>query len=297
MASTTSTKVVHDFHPFFRIYDDGRVERGITYVSVPASDNLETGVRSRDAVVVPEHNVWVRLYLPRINEDGQKFPVVAYVHGGAFAIESASSSTYDSYLHSLTAKANVITVSVDYRLAPEHRLPACYDDCWAAIQWVAQGSDPWLKSHADLDRVFFAGDSAGGNIAHNMMARAGGGDCLKPAGMVLAHPYFGNGKPDKLWEFIYPESSGVDDPKHNPAASPGILSGMACSKVMVILSEKDFIREGGLKYYEALKKSGWGGDLELLDVEGEEHVFHLQKPDCEKAGHVMDRVVAFLNRA
>ncbi|VFQ78309.1 unnamed protein product [Cuscuta campestris] len=297
MASTTSTKVVHDFHPFFRIYDDGRVERVYTYVSVPASD---MGLWPQARSLRHQHGLLLHtqaemegswLLLP-VSKGQQHMKVPP-----AFTVESASSTTYDNYLHSLTAKANVISVSIDYRLAPEHRFPACYDDCWAAIQWVAQGSDPWLKSHADLDRVFFAGDSAGGNIAHNMMARASGEDCLKPAGMVLAHPYFGNGKPDKLLEFIYPESSGVDDPKHCLAASPGILSGMACSRVMVILSEKDFIREGGVKYCEALKKSGWGGDLELLDVEGEEHVFHLQKPDCEKAGHVMDRVVAFLNRA
>ncbi|CAH9125812.1 unnamed protein product [Cuscuta epithymum] len=298
-----SPKVVHDFFPFFRVYEDGRVKRGINYVSKPPSDNPATGVRSRDVVIVPEHNVWARLYLPKITDEGRKFPVLVYIHGGAFSVESASSSTYDNYLHALTAKANVLTVSVDYRLAPEHKLPACYDDSWAVIQWVAShaqetgpGSDPWLKSHADLARVFLAGDSAGANIAHNMMVKAGGSG-LKPAGMFLAHPYFGNGKLDKLWEYVNPESKGPDDPMYNPAASPEILSGLVCSTIMVIISEMDFIREGGLKYYEALKKSGWGGKLELVDVEGklQVHVFHLLNPTCRKAGLLMDRVVSFLN--
>ncbi|CAH9125809.1 unnamed protein product [Cuscuta epithymum] len=305
MASPSSTKVVHDFFPLFRVYEDGRVERALEQVFTPPSDNPATGVRSRDVVIVPEHNVRARLYLPKITCEDQKLPVLVYIHGGAFVLNSASSSMYDSYLHALTAKAKVLTVSVDYRLAPEHKLPACYDDSWAVIQWVVShaqesgpGSDPWLKSHADLTRVFLAGDSAGGNIAHNMMVRAGGSG-LKPAGMILDHPYFGTGKPhelwDKVWECIYPESTGMDDPTHNPAASLEILSGLLCSKIMLVISEKDFVREGGLKYYEALKKSGWGGKLELVDVEGEEHVFHLLNPTCEKAGLLMDRAVAFLN--
>nr|GMC83353.1 probable carboxylesterase 12 [Ipomoea batatas] len=295
-----STKVVHDFYPRFRVYEDGRIERFHKYVPVPPTDNPETGVQSKDVVIVPENNVWVRMYLPKVTDVAQKFPVLVYIHGGAFTLESASSSSYDTFLHSVTAKANVVTVSVEYRLAPEHKLPACYEDAWAVMQWVGQESDPWLKTHGDLSRVFLAGDSAGANISHYMMVKTGednSQDCLKPVGMILTHPYFvGSTDVDRIWDFVYPDrpASG-DDPKANPAAIAGLLSQLGCSKIMVCIAEKDFIRDRGLMYYEALKNSGWGGQLELVDSDGEEHVFHLWNPTCDQAHLLMNRIVSFLS--
>ena len=75
------------------------------------------------------------------------------------------------------------------RLAPEHRLPAAYQDSVSALQWLHREStsssrgekaDPWFDSHADFSKVFLMGDSPGGNIAHRLGMWAGrqdwGGD-------------------------------------------------------------------------------------------------------------------------
>lgn len=103
-------------------------------------------------------------------------------------------STYHNYVSSLSAKANVIVVSVHYRLAPEHLVPAAYEDSWAALRWVAyhfningHGYEAWLKDHADFTRVFLAGDSAGRNIVHNMAVQASFEDLngIKLAGICL----------------------------------------------------------------------------------------------------------------
>eukprot|EP00267_Zea_mays_P041343 XP_020393228.1 probable carboxylesterase 3 [Zea mays] len=77
-----------------------------------------------------------------------------------------------SYLNDLVARSGAIGMSVYYRLAPEHKLPAAYDDAWAALRWaVTLGEDPWLLEHADLSRVFLAGCNADANIAHDTAVR------------------------------------------------------------------------------------------------------------------------------
>ncbi|XP_027112457.1 2-hydroxyisoflavanone dehydratase-like [Coffea arabica] len=300
--------VLHSFLPLFRVFKDGRVERFSQTPFTPPSDSEDPnavtgGVRSKGIVISPENKVGARLFLPKTIKPDEKRPLLIYIHGGAFAIESAFSIQYHNYVSSLVAEANIIAVSVEYRLAPEHPVPACYDDSWAVINWVTahakdrQGPDLWINNHADFTKVFFSGDSAGGNIAHNMAVRAGQdglGDGVKLEGVILMHPFFGDGKPNKLWELICSDFKGWEDPRLNPMAHPGSLSSLVCGKILICISEKDIIRESGQLYYEALKKSGWKGELDLVDIEEEGHVFHLLNPDCHRAGVLMRRVVSFL---
>lgn len=299
--------VLHSFLPFFRVFKDGRVEKFLQTPFTPPSDlddpNSGDAVRSKDAIISPETKVGARLFLPKTIKPDEKLPVLIYFHGGAFVIESAFSVQYHNYLSSLAAEANIIAVSVEYRLAPEHPVPACYDDSWRVMKWVSshakenQGPEPWLNNHADFSRVFVSGDSAGANIAHNMAVKASLDrleDVVKLEGMILTHPFFGNGKPDKLWELVCSDFAGWDDQRLNPVAHPDVLSRIACSKILICVSEEDFIRERGLIYYEALKKGGWNGEVEILDFEKEGHVFHLLNQTCDNAGILMKRVVSFL---
>lgn len=188
-------------------------------------------------------------------------------------------------------------LSVYYRLAPEHPLPIAYDDTWEAIQWISKGSELWLKDHADLNIVFIAGDSAGGNLAHNMAMRGSteGFGSLKVQGIVLLHPYFGNNKKDELLEFLYPSYGGLNDPKIHPVNDPN-LSSLSCGKMLVFVAENDFLRERGRSYYEALKKSGWNGVLEMVETEDEGHVFHLFNPSKDKSVALVKQFVSFMTQ-
>ncbi|KAF8405069.1 hypothetical protein HHK36_009966 [Tetracentron sinense] len=300
------SEVAHDFSPFFQVYKDGRVERFFGTEFVPPSLDPRTGVSSKDVIIAPETGVSARIYIPKIiNNPIGKLPLLVYFHGGAFCLGSAFSPTYHSYLNSLVAEANVVAVSVEYRLAPEHLLPIAYHDSWASFEWVAshskgEGSEAWLKDHADFSRVFFAGDSAGANIAHNMAMRAGAAelDGLKLLGVVLVHPYFlgeGEERVDKLWHFLCPSTTGCDDPRINPAAGPS-LSGLGCTRVLVCVAEKDRLRERGVFYYETLGKSGWEGEMEIMETDGEDHVFHLFNPTCQKAVEMTKKMASFMNR-
>ncbi|CAD5371667.1 Acetyl hydrolase [Rubrivivax sp. A210] len=98
----------------------------------------------------------LRLYRPLA--DGKA--VLVYFHGGGWTIGDLD--THDVLCRQLCAAGGAAVISVDYRLAPEHRFPAAFDDCLAATRWVrreaaALGLDP--------ARLAVGGDSAGGNLA------------------------------------------------------------------------------------------------------------------------------------
>ncbi|KAF2321244.1 hypothetical protein GH714_036148 [Hevea brasiliensis] len=237
---STLPKVVKDLSPILKIYEDGRVERLLGNDIVPPSLDPEINVQSKDVVYFQEANLSSRLYLPKsIDPSDQKLPLLVYFH-----------------------EAKIIAVSVDYRRAPEHPLSTVYDDSWSALQWVAShvngnGPEEWLNLHADFGKVFLAGDSAGANISHHMALRYDeeklSGIILK--GIVLIHPYFWGKEPvgdepkdpeirskiDAMWLFVSPTTSGLDDPLINPAFDPK-LARLGCSRVLVIVAEKDILK-------------------------------------------------------
>ncbi|KAL1534672.1 putative carboxylesterase 12 [Salvia divinorum] len=291
------TQIAHDFPPFFRVHSTGHVERYITHDFVPPGHDPLTDVVSKDVLISPQTPLSVRLFLPKIPPSDPKPPLIFYTHGGGFTIESAFSSTYHRHLNALASLSRSLIVSVDYRLAPEHPIPACYDDSFAALRWVDSRSDPWISDHADLRRVFLAGDSAGANIAHNTLvrARSDGGFGLGFAGLILVHPFFGIGKADRVWDYTCPGSGGVDDPRLHPMAHPDVMSGLGCGRVLVCVAEKDFLRSRGLGYYQSLKESGWNGVVEMFETPGEQHVFHLLDHTSANAAALLTRIVQFVN--
>nr|BAJ85632.1 predicted protein [Hordeum vulgare subsp. vulgare]BAJ85791.1 predicted protein [Hordeum vulgare subsp. vulgare]BAK02190.1 predicted protein [Hordeum vulgare subsp. vulgare] len=310
------------FFPFLVRYKSGRVERFVGTDTVPASVDPATGVASKDVVIDAAAGLAVRIYLPSPGNGtrsgrGGRLPLVVFYHGGGFVTESAFSPTYQRYLNALVSKAGAVVVSVDYHLSPEHPLPAAYDDAWTALTWVLRsarsGAEPWLSRRADLTRLFLAGDSAGGNMAHNMAMRAGregldGGAAVR--GIALLDPYFWGKRPvpsetrdpaerrrnDRIWSFVCAGRYGLDDPVVNPVAMAGDeWQRLGCARVLVTVAGLDVLSARGRAYVEALRASGWGGEVRLYETPGEYHVYFLLKPDGEKAAKEMDVVVAFIN--
>jgi acetyl esterase len=87
-------------------------------------------------------------------------PLLVYFHGGGYTIGSLQS--HDGVCRALCVEAGCIVVSVDYRLAPEHKYPAAVDDAWAATEWLTANA---ASLGGDANRVAVGGDSAGGNLA------------------------------------------------------------------------------------------------------------------------------------
>ncbi|CAL5046756.1 unnamed protein product [Urochloa decumbens] len=316
------TEVQADFFPMVRQYRSGRVERFMNMPPLPAGTDPATGVVSKDVVLDPATGLWARLFLPPGVTPGKKLPVLVYYHGGAYVVGSAADPFTHNYLNALVADSGVLAVAPEYRLAPEHPLPAAYDDSWDALKWVAShassagGPEPWLAEHGDFSRVFIAGASAGGTIAHVVAARAAGehGGALgtmRVRGLLIVHPYFSGaadigdegaaGKErkawaDAFWRFLYPGTPGLDDPLTNPfsEAAGGSAVRVVAERVLVCVAEKDELRDRGVWYYESLKGSGYPGEVELLESVGEGHVFYCINPRCDKAREMQERVLSFL---
>ncbi|KAJ9148088.1 hypothetical protein P3X46_030182 [Hevea brasiliensis] len=286
---SSANEITHDFPPFFKVYKDGRIHRYMSMVHVPAGPDPETGVQSKDVVVSIETGVKARIFIPKLHNPDRKLPLVVHYHGGGFCIGSPFDVVTKNFLTSLVSQANVIAISIDYRLAPEHPLPIGYDDSWVGLQWIAShsnglGPEPWLNKHMDFGRVFFVGESAGANIAHYVAVQAGaiGLAGLDITGVLIVHPFFGGKEEDKMYKYMCPTSSGCDgDPKLNPAMDPN-LSKLACDKVLVCVAEKDWLRIRGENYYRILGNSGWGGKVEFYETKGEEHCFHLFTTSSER---------------
>ncbi|XP_060180199.1 2-hydroxyisoflavanone dehydratase-like [Lycium barbarum] len=318
--------LVVDLYPLFRIYKDGRVDRcddtsasiGLSSYVPPSLEDPQTGVSSKDVTISP--HVSARLYLPKntTSTNNQKLPIFVYYHGGGLIVGSAFSHVHHCYLNILVSESNAIAISIEYRLAPEHDVPTIYQDCWAALKWVAShasdksalvNKDPWLTNHGDFDKLFIAGDSAGGTIVYNMAMRAGreGGiiENVPIYGSILAFPWFlipieniEQVVSYNIWMAIAPTSeSGINSSMINPLAEKApCLSGLACSRLFLCIGEKDeyIPREIGIKFVDGTKKSGWKGELEFIEFKGEGHCFQMKNPEEEKAQNLIKRIASFI---
>jgi acetyl esterase len=132
----------------------------------------------------PAGEIPARIYTPKtLRQANGLSPALVFFHGGGWVIGDLDS--HDVVCRALADEGQLIVVSVDYRLAPEHKFPAAVDDAIAATAWVASHA-PQLG--IDAAKISVGGDSAGGNLAAVVAihARDHGGPEL--AGQVLIYP-------------------------------------------------------------------------------------------------------------
>lgn len=158
-------------------------------------------------------------------------------------IFSAATEICHNFCLNIAAELPAVVVSVEYRLAPEHRLPAAYDDAIEALHWIKTCREEWIEKYADFSTCFFMGTSAGGNIAYNVGHRAADIiDELAPLrirGLVLNQPFFGgvhrSGSElrlveglllpphvcDVMWDLSLPAGANRDHVYCNPTVESG----------------------------------------------------------------------------
>ncbi|QHG82275.1 alpha/beta hydrolase [Rhodococcus rhodochrous] len=210
----------------------------------------------------PGGDLALRVYRPESSEDA--IPVVVFAHGGGFVFCDLDS--HDEFCRSMAEGVGVVVVSVDYRLAPEHRAPAAHEDMYAALEWAAGNITTY---GGDPTRIVLAGDSAGGNLAATvaLAARDGGGPAV--FGQALFYPvidddfdtesyrkygsgYYNTTKAMKwYWEQYAPD--GRDDPRVIPTRTES-LAGLP--QAVVITAELDPPCSSGDDYAQRLADAG-----------------------------------------
>ncbi len=258
-----------------------------------------TVYRVEDRVIPgPEGQVPIRVYTP----EGQgPLPVLVYFHGGAFTMGSIA--TEDAPCRAMANGAGCIVVSVEYRLAPEHRFPAGVEDCYAATRWVADHA-PDLRG--DSGRIAVGGASAGGNLAAvvALMARDRGGPSLvyqllmypvtSCAFDTASHRECGQGymltteAMKQNWSlYLRDEADG-----RHPYASPlqaDDLSGLP--PALVITAEFDPLRDEGEAYALRMQEAGVPASCRRFDG-----LLHGGLP-AETSREPLEHAVASLRRA
>jgi acetyl esterase len=207
----------------------------------------------------------LRVYRPRDASDG-RLPVVLNFHGGGWVSGDARQSEW--WCAGVAAGADVVVVSVDYRLAPEYPFPTPPEDCYAATKWVAQHAD---ELGVDASHLGVMGDSAGGNLAAvvALMARDRGGPPIALQVLIYPSVALGVDFPSKHENANAPVLSAKDldntprlyldgtgaDPK-DPYVSPLYADLHGLPPALIQTAQYDPLRDHGPAYAAALRDAG-----------------------------------------
>ena len=212
----------------------------------------------------PDGTIPIRIYTP---EGEGLLPVVVYFHGGGWVL--CNLDTHDPICRALANLAGCIVVSVDYRLAPEHKYPAAVEDCYAATCWVAENA---TAIGGDATRLAVGGDSAGGNLTAVVSLIARDEDGPPIIFQLLIYPvtdYYLPGtasyienqegylltRRDMIWYFGHYLSNQdeAQDPHVSPLKAPDLSN---LPPAMVITAEFDLLRDEGEAYAQRLQEAG-----------------------------------------
>ncbi|MCB9100564.1 MAG: alpha/beta hydrolase [Anaerolineales bacterium] len=235
-----------------------------------ASGQANAGLIERVATIEdrlipgPAGEIPIRIYTPA---GSAPFPVLLFFHGGGWV--TGNIDTHDPLCRSLAKRAGCLVVSVDYRLAPEHKHPAAVEDAYAATIWVADNA---ARFGGDPHRLAVGGDSAGGHLATVAALLVRDNNGPKILHQLLIYPVtntatqetdsylkFAEGlnltREGMIWfrnHYIAAEAD-AQHPYASPLLAPD-LSGLP--PATVITAEFDVLHDEGRAYAERLAAAG-----------------------------------------
>lgn len=206
----------------------------------------------------------MRVYNPAAQPTDSQ-PALIYIHGGGWCSDSIES--HDAVCRGLAIQANIVVISVDYRLAPEHPFPAAVDDCYAAACWIFNNAD---ELGINPSRIAIGGDSAGGNLTLTTLLKSQQDSHMHFAFQLLLYPIvdilaetesrraFANGfglDEDVVKNVLasYVQGNDAKSPLISPYYAPD-LSFMP--PTLIFTAENDLLRDEAKLLADRLQKEG-----------------------------------------
>jgi acetyl esterase len=274
------------------------------YRGLIAFDQPEEVTRVDDRLIPADGtDVPVRVYTPA-DAVGGNAPLLIWIHGGGWVIGDLD--TADATARALANRSGAVTVSVDYRLAPEHPAPAALEDCLAALTWCVENAE---LLGADASRVAVGGDSAGGNLAACLCQRVRDEfgpdidfqllvypvtDCTLSTESMdeNAEGYF---LTKATMEWFVGHYVGSGDPKLSSVSPLYADSFAGLPPAFVITAELDPLRDEGEAYASQLRDAGV--PVEHVRYDGQIHGFFGLAGILDDGRAAVDRAGAALRAA
>jgi acetyl esterase len=204
-------------------------------------DEVGDGVPVRTVADVDAGGTPARYY----NDGPDDAPVLLYAHGGGWVMGGLA--THDGLCRRLARETGGAVLSVDYRLAPEHRYPAALDDLDRALDWLGDR------------RIAAGGDSAGGYLAAVLARRHPGRiaaqvlicPALDPAMQYPDLDDYGLHRDEMQFFWAAFAPAGVD-----PEVNPMVFDPAGMPPAVVITAELDVLRDEGERYAYRLQDAG-----------------------------------------
>nr|AEM45110.1 hypothetical protein [uncultured organism] len=250
---------------------DARVAAASPEMIALGGERIEVGSVKDIDIPVEGTEIGARVYTP---EAAGPHPVVVFFHGGGWVICSLDS--HDNVARAICRDADAIVVSVDYRMAPEHRFPVAVHDSFAATRWIAANA---ASFGGDPSRLAVCGDSAGGNLSAvvSQMARDAGGPPITFAALIYpavdmtaeggsltenASGYFLEHETMNWFMNHYLSDADRANPLASPLLHPDLSNLPPC---FIATCEYDPLRDEGEAYGAALRNNGVAAEVKRYD--------------------------------
>lgn len=253
VAELASAQFIWDIEP---LQERDRINKRIFAIEAEKPEVYQVQDRS---ISNGERSTPIRIYTP--SAEDCPLPIILFIHGGAWV--AGNLDTHDNLARYLCNQAKAVVVAVGYTNSPEGKFPLPLEQCYDALVWINENA---FMLHGDKNRLAVVGDSAGGNLsaAVCLLARERKGPPIQL--QVLINPLTdltGNGtlqpQGDALDQVRWWVTQYVQDPNdvNSPYVSPFVAKDLShLPPALIILAEKDALRDDGQKYANRLIAAG-----------------------------------------